>query len=394
MTTAISAPSNSVLQPKPILTRPVVAADTEPEEIDHPFADIEGQYAGETILKSDLDKFWNEDQSKDLFGKDGFSFDDFLDIINPLQHIPIVSSIYRSVTGDGIEPGARIAGGALFGGGIGFVGAMINALIEDGTGKDVGDHALAMLGVENGGSSADPEQLAAIETAAGKAAQNAMTPGGGSVKTALLEDGLTQNSPGITQVKPSMGVTKEPGNAPFVPVKSRKGQAFGGIMIPPNGMPTVANSKPTGASDALIQARSAVPSRGGRSANGASRTNRITQGAGPKASRDSLAQPLVNPKDPIAISPTMAAKLSKISKQSAAANQGDNRYAVNRAAAAPSGTQRPSAGPTAGIPTPPKPMLPAGNFRNAASNLPVPNVMVEALDKYEAMVRERRRTNS
>ena len=34
----------------------------------------------------------------------GFSFHDVLDAINPLQHIPLVGSIYRAVTHD--EPGA------------------------------------------------------------------------------------------------------------------------------------------------------------------------------------------------------------------------------------------------------------------------------------------------
>ena len=45
-----------------------------------------------------------------LFGQDGFTFFDFLDIINPLQHIPVISTIYRSLTGDKIDPGSRIAG--------------------------------------------------------------------------------------------------------------------------------------------------------------------------------------------------------------------------------------------------------------------------------------------
>jgi hypothetical protein len=43
--------------------------------------------------------------------KDG-SFADFIDIINPLQHIPIVSTLYRSMTGDTIGGPARIHGGA------------------------------------------------------------------------------------------------------------------------------------------------------------------------------------------------------------------------------------------------------------------------------------------
>ncbi|HEY4164992.1 MAG TPA: hypothetical protein VGM59_18140, partial [Dongiaceae bacterium] len=39
-----------------------------------------------------------------FFGADGkFGWDDFLDVINPLQHIPIVSQIYRAITGDQIN---------------------------------------------------------------------------------------------------------------------------------------------------------------------------------------------------------------------------------------------------------------------------------------------------
>lgn len=90
-------------------------------------------------------------QSRGLFGADGFSFWDFLDIVNPLQHIPIVSTIYRAVTGDTIDPGARIAGGTLFGGPIGLAVSLAGAMVEEDTGKDMGQHALAMLGIDIGG---------------------------------------------------------------------------------------------------------------------------------------------------------------------------------------------------------------------------------------------------
>ncbi len=40
-----------------------------------------------------------------LWDSDGFSFGDIVDIINPLQHIPVVSTIYREMTGDDIGPG-------------------------------------------------------------------------------------------------------------------------------------------------------------------------------------------------------------------------------------------------------------------------------------------------
>ncbi|MEE8506676.1 MAG: hypothetical protein V3S40_10725 [Kiloniellales bacterium] len=75
-----------------------------------------------------------------------FSFADFLDIINPLQHIPIVSTIYRAITGDEISGPARILGGFLFGGPIGFVVGIVNAVtVEVNDGRDLGETALAAL---------------------------------------------------------------------------------------------------------------------------------------------------------------------------------------------------------------------------------------------------------
>jgi len=79
--------------------------------------------------------------------KAGFSFAGFLDMINPLQHIPIVSNIYRRITGDEVTPVGRVAGGAMFFGVIGLASSLINTVLEKVTGKDAGDHVMtAMLG--------------------------------------------------------------------------------------------------------------------------------------------------------------------------------------------------------------------------------------------------------
>ena len=79
------------------------------------------------------------------FGADGFTFLDFLDVVNPLQHIPLVSTLYRSITGDEIDPGSRIAGSSLFGGPIGTVVALANVTIEQKTGQDIGTHMMALI---------------------------------------------------------------------------------------------------------------------------------------------------------------------------------------------------------------------------------------------------------
>ncbi|MCB1558331.1 MAG: hypothetical protein KDJ50_05340 [Alphaproteobacteria bacterium] len=70
--------------------------------------------------------------------EESFGFFDFLDIINPLQHIPIVGTIYRHITGDEIGVVAQVAGGALFGGAIGAAAGVATAAIEHQTGKDIG----------------------------------------------------------------------------------------------------------------------------------------------------------------------------------------------------------------------------------------------------------------
>jgi hypothetical protein len=97
--------------------------------------------------------------SDTFFGPDGFGFDDFLDLVNPLQHIPIVSTIYREITGDEISPGARLFGGALFGGPVGFASSLANVVVEEVAGKDIGELALGLVGIGDDGSelaSAEP----------------------------------------------------------------------------------------------------------------------------------------------------------------------------------------------------------------------------------------------
>jgi hypothetical protein len=76
---------------------------------------------------------------------DGFGFDDFLDIINPLQHLPIIGTAYRAITGDKIETPAKLAGGALFGGIFGFLGAVGSAAFEEITGDSVDETLLSLF---------------------------------------------------------------------------------------------------------------------------------------------------------------------------------------------------------------------------------------------------------
>jgi hypothetical protein len=90
--------------------------------------------------------------SEEFFGEDGLTFEDVLDLINPLQHIPVVSTLYRSITGDEISHGARIFGGALYGGPIGLVSAVANSALDQVAGGDMGALALDMIEGDQGDS--------------------------------------------------------------------------------------------------------------------------------------------------------------------------------------------------------------------------------------------------
>ena len=87
----------------------------------------------------------SSDKPFQLWEKEEFGFGDFVDIINPLQHIPIVATIYRNKSGDLIGMAPRVIGGALWGRMGGLISGVINATVDWFTGKDVGDHIYSAL---------------------------------------------------------------------------------------------------------------------------------------------------------------------------------------------------------------------------------------------------------
>ena len=149
--------------------------------------------------------------------------------------------------------------------------------------------------------------------------------------------------------------------------------------MPPNGNAPIAQNKEAAATDALLNARSAVPSASVSNLTGRSSANRVAHGIGPKTIGSLDARPVVNPKDPIALSPSIEAQLNTLSQQSTAYNNAKSPPKSNPKNILPKGLQNP-VGETI-------------NFNNATASAPLPNVMLNALDKYEMMMRERRQKN-
>lgn len=103
--------------------------------------------SGELDLKEDTYQAAQDISTPDDsgWGPDGFGFDDFIDIINPLQHLPFVSTLYREFTGDTIAPAARLTGSALYGGPAALLAGLANVIVEAETGSDIGASIITKL---------------------------------------------------------------------------------------------------------------------------------------------------------------------------------------------------------------------------------------------------------
>lgn len=203
----------------------------------------------------DLGDHSNQDVDADggtggeLFGKDGLTFGDVLDVINPLQHIPVVSHLYREITGDEISPAARVAGGALFGGPIGLAVATVNAVVEATTGNDIGETiAAAFTGdaaeAEAKHAKAAPQPGRAIAIAEADPA----IVGAGTRSIGLIPPQTADLAAISSGFAGANGLNPRTGKLPF-----------GGVGALPFTKAQAASNDPVAA---LLQARAAVPLTG------------------------------------------------------------------------------------------------------------------------------------
>ena len=149
--------------------------DPERLQIGLPQAASEDKAAEGSEGGKHLSMFANDDEP---------SFWDVLDVINPLQHIPVISNLYREMTGDQIGVGARLVGGTLFGGPVGLIASAVDCMVEESTGKDTGGHVLALFRDESG--SAPDTQLAQAK-AAPEMSQAVATPAAAPVAAATAK---------------------------------------------------------------------------------------------------------------------------------------------------------------------------------------------------------------
>src|ERR1700761_1114782 len=98
---------------------------------------------------------------------DGPSFSDVLDILNPLQHIPVINSIYQHLTGDTEGAVADVAGGTLWAGPIGLIASLVDLSDRSEGEKSFSDRLMGWLGFED---EAAPPASAVVSAPASPAA--------------------------------------------------------------------------------------------------------------------------------------------------------------------------------------------------------------------------------
>ena len=113
-------------------------------------------------------------KSRELFlGPDGeFGWDDFLDLINPLQHLPFVNVASRAVTGDEIYGAARMVDVAL--GPLAGASTAIDLAFRDVTGDSMASNAIAsVFGTGEPAPGDDPMADVSVNTASAQLADAA-----------------------------------------------------------------------------------------------------------------------------------------------------------------------------------------------------------------------------
>jgi len=110
----------------------------------------------------------NPESNKLFFGPDGkLGWKDLLDLVNPLQHIPLVNIAYRHFTGDQPSGAAELLGALPFGP-FSTMTAIADLAVRSTTGKDIGENVIAMV---TGGDQTDTASN--LAQAGGTAASNA-----------------------------------------------------------------------------------------------------------------------------------------------------------------------------------------------------------------------------
>lgn len=124
------------------------------------------------------------------------TFGDLVDILNPLQHLPVVSAIYRAVSGDEIKPAARAIGSLMYGGPLSMISTGVELLVQEAMGTTPEKMIAEKLGGGETRTAAAPQSAPPGPAASGSAAIS-----GRAAERVLEQTGPATRSRGAWQVQ-------------------------------------------------------------------------------------------------------------------------------------------------------------------------------------------------
>ncbi len=215
-------------------------------------------------VRASAAKAWNPDAPDEVVFTDGKArgFGDLLQALNPLQNLPVVGTIYRELTGQTIEPSARVIGGLIYGGPIGMASALVNAIVEDSSGKDIGGHMVAMVSGPEKGSIAPPPSGDAVQEGVHLAA---LRQDGAFESNDLLATWIAGGSSAPRSPAPETFEANLRRNPSLVPSDGKMALAslFTGPVAKPDAAPVqTAQAAPVQAAPAQVQTTSAQTTQG------------------------------------------------------------------------------------------------------------------------------------
>jgi hypothetical protein len=320
------------------------------------------------------------------------SFDDLLDVVNPLHHIPVVSTVYRELSGDTIQGAARIMGGGLYGGIGGFAGALVNAVAEEATGRDLGEHVMVAAGLsDDTPADAAATQVAEADPAAANPAAAGQIPAPAAVDVATVATPTAAAAaPSMAQPQPqaaAAGADTTTAAGPHAAGAQPAGAAAGGALT---GLAALqAFARDTSQAAAAAQADRSAGNRAGADPRPAQQASAAAPGPAGGPSDDAARRApasfmplgdraaLINPRTRTSTA-ALAAQADPIGHRRL---QGDPRAvpAPRTAAPAAAGESAPTAAAV------PAPAAAPADARPAQGDLA--ERMMRALNKYEAMRR-------
>ena len=160
-------------------------------------------------------------------------FHHLLDVINPLQHLPVIGTIYRAVTGEHIGPVEKIAGDTLYGGLWGAVSSVADVAFEGLTGKSAEDTVISWF---KGDSSPQVAKITAPNIQVAQSLPSSDTPALPSSDTASSVASSQYNGPDVASLAAALSAKGITGDA-----AGRAIDAYRRAIGTPNAAPVFAS---------------------------------------------------------------------------------------------------------------------------------------------------------